>query len=260
MNLPYYRVSAFTDTFSGGNPAGVCLPGPWPDADAMQAVAKENGLAETAFCAPRKDGDWDLRWFTPVLEMDLCGHATLATAHVLWTEHGLADDPLRFHTRSGELVVRREGELMVMDFPARPARPGDGPAGLAGILGAEPVAVGLARDLLVEVADEATVRGLAPDIAGIARLEHLGVIVTARGEEVDFVSRFFAPRAGIDEDPVTGSAHCTSVPWWAAKLGRSELSARQISARGGELACRFAGERVHLGGRAVTYQRGEVVF
>ncbi|MCP4574013.1 MAG: PhzF family phenazine biosynthesis protein [bacterium] len=259
MNIPYFRVSAFTTSPYGGNPAGVCLPDAFPADEVMQAVAKENGLAETAWCVRRDDESWDLRWFTPALEIDLCGHATLATAHILWQEQSCTDEPLRFHTRSGELTVHRDGDRSVLDFPSRPAEPMDTPAGLADILGTEPVAVGHSRDLLVELADENAVRSLTPNIPAMAALDYLGIIVTACGAEADFVSRFFAPRAGIDEDPVTGSAHCTLVPWWAERLDRDEMTAHQVSTRFGDLACRLAGDRVQMGGHAVTYQRGEVV-
>jgi PhzF family phenazine biosynthesis protein len=256
--IPYYRVSAFTNSPFGGNPAGVCLPeSPLAD-EMMQAIAKENGLAETAFVFRRGDGDWDLRWFTPALEIDLCGHATLATAHVLWREVGVECEVLRFHTLSGELTVEKDGSRIVLDFPARAAAAIETPVGLADILGAEPVAVGMSRDLLVELAGEEAVLALAPDIARIAELEALGVIVTARGTSVDFVSRFFAPRAGVDEDPVTGSAHCTLVPWWAGKLGKNGMTARQVSERGGDLICELRGERVRMSGEAVTFQGGGI--
>ena len=258
--IPYYQVQAFTGDPHRGNPAGVCLLQAWSEAAWMQRIATEIGLSETAFVAPRGDGAWDLRWFTPATEVDLCGHATLATAHVLVRERGLDADRLVFHTVSGELAVTPRDGGYELDFPSRPARPVAAPAGLAEALGAEPVAVGEARDLIVELADERTVRELAPDVAAIARLEAFAVCVTARGDgdAVDFVSRFFVPKESIPEDPVTGSAHCTLVPWWAAKLGRTELVAHQVSARGGVLRCRLAGERVRMWGQAVTWLAGEL--
>lgn len=256
--IPYYQVQAFTRDPFGGNPAGVCPLTAWLPDERMQQIAREIGLSETAFLVPRPDGAWDLRWFTPAVEVDLCGHATLASAHVLWRERGLTAQQLVFHTRSGRLAVVRDEPRLVLDLPSRPAAPCSGPADLAAILGAEPVAVARGRDLLVELADERTIRELQPDIAAIARLDEFGIAVTARGRDVDFVSRFFAPREGIAEDPVTGSAHCTLAPWWAARLGRSDLVARQVSARSGELRCRVAGERVFVGGEAVTWLAGEL--
>jgi len=256
--IPYYQVQAFTTDVHGGNPAGVCPLERWLDDALMQRIATEIGLSETAFAVPRSDGEWQLRWFTPVTEVDLCGHGTLATAHVLLAERGVAAERLVFHTRSGALGVVAAGEGYELDFPARPAAPVAAPAGLEAALGAEPVAVGAARDLIVELADEETVRALEPDFAAVARLDTFAVCVTARGGEADFVSRFFVPREGIDEDPVTGSAHCTLVPWWAAKLGRDELLAHQVSARGGVLRCRLAGDRVRLRGEAVTWLAGEL--
>jgi len=258
--IPYYQIQAFTRDPHGGNPAGVCVLRNPLDAASMQAIAREIGLSETAFVVAGPDGDWQLRWFTPVSEVDLCGHATLATAHALWHERGVAADALRFRTQSGILTVTRHGPALELDFPARPARPCAAPAGLAAALGAEPVAVGSARDLVVELADAAAVRGLAPDQARLAALDAFAVCVTAPGDRpgVDFVSRFFAPREGIPEDPVTGSAHCTLVPWWSERLGRGDLVALQVSARGGELRCRLAGDRVLLRGEAVTWLAGEL--
>jgi PhzF family phenazine biosynthesis protein len=258
--LPYYQIQAFTAHPHGGNPAGVCLPGTPRPAAQMQRIAAEIGLSETAFVSPRGDGSWDLRWFTPVHEVDLCGHGTLATAHALWRERGVGGQELVFHTQSGRVRVTRHDPWLELDFPARPATGCPAPAGLDHALGATPVAVAAARDLLVELPDAATVRGLEPDQEALAALETFAVVVTAPGdaEGVDFVSRFFAPREGIGEDPVTGSAHCTLVPWWAQKLGRTALVAHQVSPRGGEIRCRLAGDRVHLRGRAVTWLAGEL--
>ena len=255
MSIPYYQVDAFTDRLFTGNPAGVCLLLDWlPDAT-LQAIAAENNLAETAFVVPR-NGYFDLRWFTPNLEMDLCGHATLAPAHVIFHHLGCRDSIVRFQTRSGLLTVTREQDLLTLDFPARPASPCPAPADLVAGLGATPVATAKARDYLAVFNNEETVRKLKPDMAALLRLDCLGIIATAPGEQCDFVSRFFAPRAGVPEDPVTGSAHCTLIPYWAERLGRTKLHARQVSPRGGELFCELRGERVGMAGRAVTYSTG----
>jgi PhzF family phenazine biosynthesis protein len=259
--VPYYQVSAFTRDYRRGNPAGVALLERWrPDAELLD-IARENDLSETAFLVPRPDGDHDLRWFTPVGEIDLCGHATLASAHVLLNERGRpGEQPVIFHSASGRLGVARDDTRLVLDFPSRPPAPRAAPPGLAKAFGVEPLEVGVSRDLLVVLPDAAAVRGLAPDLDYLAGLELTGTIVTAPGDVsgVDFVSRFFAPREGIPEDPVTGSAHCTLIPYWAAKLERETLHARQVSPRGGELWCRLAGDRVRIGGHAVTYLAGEL--
>ena len=257
MNIPIYQVDAFTHRLFGGNPAAVVLLDDWlPDA-VLQAIAAENNLAETAFVIPRPDVA-PLRWFTPAVEVDLCGHATLAAAYVLFRHRYPSAERLRFDTRSGELTVAREGEMLSMDFPSRPGRPVTISDELVAALGARPREVHLARDLLAIFASEAEVRAIRPDFAALAALDAFAVIVSAPGDEVDFVSRFFAPGAGIPEDPVTGSAHCTLIPYWAGRLGKTELTARQISARGGELACRLRGDRVLIAGRAVEYLRGEI--
>ena len=262
MSLPICVVDAFAAEKFRGNPAAVCLlPAP-ADPVWMQQVAAEMNLSETAFVAPRADG-WGLRWFTPTVEVALCGHATLASAHALWGSGRLAEGlPARFHTmESGELVCTRRDRWIEMDFPSCPATPADLPAGLDEALGTVPVHVGRSRyDYLCELPDEAAVRALRPDLAALARLPARGVIVTARGGgEHDFVSRFFAPSVGVPEDPVTGSAHCTLAPWWAAKLGRTEMRGWQASARGGEVRVRVAGDRVFLAGRAVTVWNGELL-
>jgi len=262
MSMPIYQVDAFTDKPFAGNPAGVCLLGEErPDAW-LQAVAREMNLSETAFLQPEGDG-YRLRWFTPAVEVALCGHATLASAHVLWTEGRAGrDEPLRFHTRSGLLGARLEGNWIELDFPARPERPIDPPPGLAEALGVSPVYVGLnVDDLLVLVAKAATVRHLQPDIPALARLEARGIVVTAPGDEagIDFVSRFFAPAVGVPEDPVTGSAHCCLGPFWRARLGRDELVGYQASARGGVVKVKVCGDRVKLLGQAVTVLRGELL-
>jgi PhzF family phenazine biosynthesis protein len=257
VKLAMYQVDAFTDHRFGGNPAAVVLlRSELPDAT-LQAIAAENNLSETAFVIPAED-HYRLRWFTPCLEIDLCGHATLGTAHVLFSIGAARGDSVRFETASGRLTVTREGDLLCMDFPARPAQPVDCPVGLAEALGERPAEVLDARDLMAVLDDEEQVAGLAPDIAGIAALEAFAVMVTAPGREVDFVSRFFAPKAGIPEDPVTGSAHCTLVPYWSARLDKKELHARQLSARGGELFCENRGERVILRGRVADYFSGQI--
>jgi len=229
----------------------------------MQHVAAEMNLAETAFLLPRDDG-YSLRWFTPAVEVDLCGHATLASAHALWQEGLLAaGETARFHTRSGLLTATREGDLIELDFPATPNQPNDAAPGLLDALGiANPRYVGKNKfDYLIEVDSEEELRGLSPDHGRLRKIPVRGVIVTTRGAngKYDFVSRFFAPGSGIDEDPVTGSAHCALAPYWAAKLGKNDFSAYQASPRGGELRVRLAGDRVKLAGRAITVLRGELV-
>ena len=267
MSWPLYQVDAFTAEPFAGNPAAVCLLQGGEDASWMQAVAAEMHLSETAFLRPAGPGAYALRWFTPTVEVELCGHATLASAHVLWTE-GLAGDgqPVRFDTASGPLTARPGGDATIwLDFPATPAAAVDPPPGLLDALGGGPAGfVGLGRfDYLVELAGEAAVRGLAPDVRGLEGLGTRGVIVTAAAQAGgagghDFVSRYFAPAAGIDEDPVTGSAHCTLGPFWAERLGRPELTGYQASRRGGLVQVRPRGDRVLLGGRAVTVLRGQL--
>ena len=263
MTQPIVQVDAFTDQPFAGNPAAVCLlAGPARD-DWMQRVAGEMNLSETAFLYPQSDG-FNLRWFTPTVEVDLCGHATLASAHVL-REGGRVgpDDVVRFHTRSGLLTARYDGDWIELDFPADPARPIDPPPGLLEALGVgSPRYVGRSgTDILVEVESEAALRAVTPDLRRLREIAARGVIVTARpaSSACDFVSRFFAPAVGIDEDPVTGSAHCCLGPYWADRLGRDDLVGFQASARGGTVRVRRAGARVRLGGQAVTVLRGELV-
>jgi len=259
---PFTQVNAFADRPFAGNPAGVyLLPAP-RDTDWMQMVAREMNLAETAFLL--RDGQvFGLRWFTPTVEVDLCGHATLASAHALWEAgHLRPDETARFETRSGRLTASRRDGLIWLDFPSTPPTPAAAPDELRDGLGAPLGFVGQTRfDYLIEVESEAIVRRLAPDLGQLARLPVRGVIVTARssGAEQDFVSRFFAPAAGVPEDPVTGSAHCALAPYWSAKLGRAELLGYQASARGGFVRVRLAGDRVLLGGHAVTVMRGELL-
>jgi PhzF family phenazine biosynthesis protein len=266
VGIPIYQADAFTEVPFRGNPAAVCIltkPGSEAcDAAWMQNVAREMNLSETAFLHRQEDG-FSLRWFTPALEVELCGHATLASAHVLY-ETGLlaADEQARFHTLSGLLTAERSGREIELDFPATPPQAVSAPQGLIEALGVEPKYVGASSfDYLVEVASEDVVRGLKPDFAPLKALASRGVMVTstASTEGYDFVSRFFAPGAGIDEDPVTGSAHCCLGPFWHERLGKDEMLAYQASARGGVVRVWVQGERVRLGGRAVTVLRGELV-
>lgn len=264
MGLGLVQVDAFTDRPFAGNPAAVCvLPAP-RDERWMQDVAREMNLSETAFLHPADDG-YALRWFTPAVEVALCGHATLASAHVLWTDgHLAAGRAARFHTKSGLLTAERRGDWIELDLPATRPTEAPAPAGLVAALGltTAPRWVGRSRfDYLVEVDSEETVRALAPDLNALVRVETRGVTVTSRaaGGSFDFVSRFFAPRAGVPEDPVTGSAHCALAPFWSERLGRPELTAYQASARGGVVRTRVAGDRVVLAGQAVTVLRGELV-
>ncbi|MBV9108658.1 MAG: PhzF family phenazine biosynthesis protein [Gemmatimonadetes bacterium] len=262
MPQPIIQVDAFADRPFSGNPAAVCVMDGPRDEAWMKNVAMEMNLSETAFLHPQ-DGGNSLRWFTPAVEVALCGHATLASAHVLWETGALAaGDEARFHTKSGLLTCRRDGEWIWMDFPAKPEEPAGTVAGLAEALGVTPVYVGRSHfDVIVEVASEGEVRAVEPDIRALRAVQARGVIVTAKGsgDGYDFISRFFAPNAGVDEDPVTGSAHCVLAPYWAKKLGRDELTGYQASRRGGTVRVRAAGDRVHLGGRAVTILRGELV-
>ncbi|HWB82636.1 MAG TPA: PhzF family phenazine biosynthesis protein [Bryobacteraceae bacterium] len=260
MGIRIVQVDAFTNRPFAGNPAGVCIleapaPEPW-----MQAVAREMNLAETAFLMPREDG-YGLRWFTPTVEVALCGHATLASAHVLWEERRLPDaKQARFHSRSGLLLADRRGDWIELDFPAKLVSRSEAPPELLAALGVTAAFIGRNEfDYLVEVDSEETVRALAPDFTALRKLPVRGVMVTARGNaDFDFVSRFFAPGSGIDEDPVTGSAHCALGPYWAERLGKKEFAAYQASPRGGILRVRVKDDRVLLGGQAVTILRCEL--
>jgi predicted PhzF superfamily epimerase YddE/YHI9 len=260
MRLPLYQVDAFTDSVFSGNPAAVCPLSAWlPDAT-MQAIAAENNLAETAFFVP-EGGDYTLRWFTPTVEVDLCGHATLAAGLVVFQFMEPQRHSVRFRTmKAGALTVGKRGELLEMDFPARPASPVKPPPDLLAALGGEPREVLRARDYLVVYDSAADVRALAPDLAALGEVDCWAAIVTAPGADgIDFVSRFFAPKQGIPEDPVTGSSHCTLVPYWARRLGKNTLEARQISRRGGALSCALDGERVSIAGRAALYLEGQIL-
>lgn len=263
MSTRLVIVDAFTSEPFSGNPAAVALLDRWPAGDgALQALAMEMNLSETAYPVLRADGDWDLRWFTPLTEVDLCGHATLASAHVLFTSGLATGDRITFHTRSGPLVCRRaeRGAGIVMDFPNAAAEPCDPVDGLAEALGVAVVAQARSFDLLAEVDSPATVAALRPDLTALARIDTRAVIVTAAGDvdggPADFVSRVFGPRVGVPEDPVTGSAHCITGPWWAERLGRTSLRAHQVSARGGRLGVEVGPERVELTGEAVIVVEG----
>jgi PhzF family phenazine biosynthesis protein len=262
MGYPITQVDAFTAAPFAGNPAAVCLLPEPRDAQWMQQVAQEMNLSETAFLLRRPDG-FDLRWFTPAIEVELCGHATLASAHVLWEEGHLAPEvPAQFHTRSGLLTAERHGDWIELNFPATPEEPVTPPAGLEQALGVTPVYVGRYRvGLLVQVASEAEVRAMQPDFTALKALPARGIIVTSRATspEFDFVSRYFAPQAGINEDPVTGSAHCCLGPFWAQHLPQETFMAYQASARGGVVRVRLHGDRVYLSGQAVTVLRGELL-
>ena len=262
MRQKLFVVDAFTDRAFAGNPAAVCvLAGPRDDGW-RQDVAREMNLSETAFLEKRDDGSYTLRWFTPAVEVDLCGHATLASAHILWETGELASgETARFHTRSNLLSAVKRGDWIEMDFPAEREKPSAVPAELVEALGVKPLYAGRNRfDYLIEVGDEQIVRNLSPDMTRLKKVDMRGVIVTSRSLSagVDFVSRFFAPAVGVDEDPVTGSAHCCLGPYWGAKLGKTSLSALQVSARGGVLRVGLKGERVLIGGQAVTVLRAEL--
>ncbi|MFN8464224.1 MAG: PhzF family phenazine biosynthesis protein [Caldilineaceae bacterium] len=255
MRIPIYQIDAFTDTQFQGNPAAVCPLDNWIEDDLMQKIAAENNLSETAFFV-KQPGGYALRWFTPKNEVDLCGHATLASAYVIFTY--LAPDlaAIQFHTLSGVLEVTREGGLLAMIFPARPGVRCDAPEALLKGLGKPPLAVFKSRDYMAVYASEQDVLDLQPEMDELKKLDALGVIATARGNSVDFVSRFFAPNAGVPEDPVTGSAHSTLIPFWSEQLDKTDLLARQVSTRGGTLYCTNLGATVKMRGAAAPYLEG----
>lgn len=257
MKLDIFQVDAFTSELFRGNPAAVVPLDKWLPAEVMQSIALENNLSETAFFVATDDG-YDLRWFTPTFEIDLCGHATLASAHVLFSELGIADEILRFQSKSGLLTVTRDGERLVLDFPVRPAVAAEAPKGLFEAIGLEPKDVLRSRDYMLVYETEDEIRNISPDFSALAKIHTHAVIVTAQGDKSDFVSRFFAPEVGINEDPVTGSSHSNLIPYWAEKLGKTKMFARQLSSRGGELYCELAGDRVKIGGDAVLYMKGEI--
>ena len=258
MRIPIYQIDAFTDRLFHGNPAAVCPLERWMPDDVMQKIAAENNLAETAFFVPAGDG-YHLRWFTPKVEVDLCGHATLASAYVVARILTPGTRTIRFDSKSGPLHVSVDSEVIRLDFPIDPPRSVALPAGLEQALGLKPQEVLASRiKYLLVLGTESEVRQVTPNMDALIKLDQSGVIVTAPGADCDFVSRFFAPRLGVPEDPVTGSAHCVLTPYWAKKFGKAKLHARQLSARGGELFCEARGERVWIAGKAVKYLEGFV--
>ncbi len=260
MDIPIYQIDAFSDQLFSGNPAAVCPLQAWLPDDKLQAIAAENNLSETAFFVPlnNTENTYQLRWFTPATEVDLCGHATLASAYVLFELLGIKADRICFHSRSGPLYVMKTPRGLTMDFPAAPLTAVAIPEHIEQGLGQTPIAAFAATDLMLVFASEQQIIDLAPDFRWLAQLPYRGIIATAPGTECDFVSRFFAPACGIDEDPVTGSAHCALTPYWAAQLGKQQLSARQLSRRGGSLLCELAENRVLLSGTAVCYLSGHI--
>lgn len=262
MDLTLYQVDAFASRVFTGNPAAIVPLEEWLPDGVMQSIALENNLAETAFFV-KQGGRYGLRWFTPEQEIDLCGHATLASAYVIFETLEPGRAHVAFDSRSGELTVtKEEGGLLALDFPSRPPQRVEPCAGLLEALGGRPREVWASRDYMVTYESAGEVRALKPNMLGLCGLDRFAVIVTAPGETVgvDFVSRFFAPEAGVPEDPVTGSAHCTLIPYWAGRLGKMKLAARQVSPRGGELECELKGERVRIAGRAVPYLRGTITL
>jgi PhzF family phenazine biosynthesis protein len=257
--IPIYQIDAFSNAVFGGNPAAVCPLERWLPDTTLQAIAAENNLAETAFFV-KNDSGFHLRWFTPAVEVDLCGHATLASAYVLFEFLGERSNEIHFDTKSGRLGVSRDGNLLTLNFPARPAESVEASPNLIKSLGREPQAVFAARDYLIVYDSEEAVRSLNPDMEGLKQIDRFAVIVTAPGTDYDFVSRFFAPGKGVPEDPVTGSAHCTLIPYWAKRLNKTKLQARQVSKRGGELFCELDGDRVRISGRAALFLKGEILL
>jgi PhzF family phenazine biosynthesis protein len=259
MRIPIYQVDAFTDKLFAGNPAAVCPLDKWPDSAVMQKIAAENNLSETAFFVKEADRT-HIRWMTPTNEVDLCGHATLASAFVIFHHLEKSLDKIVFRSRSGELIVTREGDLISLNFPANKPAPQTSPGTLLEVFPIAPQEVLFNRTFLLVFRSEAEVRSMKPDIKKLMEVPTFGAIITARGESVDFVSRFFVPQAGIAEDPVTGYAHTLLIPFWAEKLHKKKLHALQVSQRGGELFCEFLKERVKISGRAVLYLEGSIVI
>ena len=257
MRIPIYQIDAFTGTVFSGNTAAVCLLETWPKDTLLQSIAAENNLSETAFLVGRENR-YALRWFTPLIEVDLCGHATLASAFVVFMHLAPTLDEIVFDTRSGELKVHRQDDLFSMDFPSLPATPCPCPDHLLQGLGRQPRAVLRSTKYLALFDTEDEIRALKPEMDVLKRLDLMGVIVTAPGSDTDFVSRVFAPKVGIPEDPVTGAAHCVLTPYWAARLDKNKLYARQVSARGGELFCELRNHWVILAGRAIQFLQGEI--
>lgn len=258
MNLTIYQVDAFSKEVFKGNPAAVCPLREWLPAETMQSIASENNLSETAFFVHRGDR-FDIRWFTPSFEIELCGHATLASAFVIFEILQAEDETVRFRSHlSGDLSVEKQGGIYVLDFPSRPPQTAEALPGLIKAIGREPKEVLRARDFFLVYGSESEVLAIEPNFSELLRVPTHGVIVTAPGDDCDFVSRFFAPEVGVFEDPVTGSSHCNLIPYWAERLGKNILFARQVSARGGELFCELHGDRVKIGGHAAMYLKGEI--
>lgn len=256
--MKIYQVDAFSEKVFSGNPAAIVPLDDWLDDEMMQQIAAENNLAETAFFVQDADRIYQIRWFTPQTEVDLCGHATLASAHVLYHHTEFDGDKVIFHSKSGELTVEKKGDFYWMNFPSNPPSPIPVPKILPEAIGTIPIYTGVNTDLLVLLQDEESVHNLKPNFSLLERMEVRGIIVTAPGSDCDFVSRFFAPAVGIPEDPVTGSAHTVLTPFWSKRLGKSTLKARQISKRGGDLTCVEKGDRVEIGGNATTYMIGNI--
>lgn len=257
MKIPFYQIDAFTNKVFGGNPAAICPLESWLPDETMKAIAAENNLAETAFFV-KKERDFELRWFTPEMEVDLCGHATLASGHVLFNHLDFKPNQINFHTKSGVLKVTQQNDLLTLNFPSRKPEVVETPQQLIDGLGKRPVEVLKSRDYFAVFPSEQEVLSIQPDFGILEQLDCLGIIITAAGQTSDFVSRFFAPGAGIPEDPVTGSAHCSLVPYWSEKLNKKDLHARQLSKRGGELFCQDLGDRVAIAGKAVTFATGTI--
>lgn len=258
MNLTIYQVDAFTKEVFKGNPAAVCPLENWLQTDLMQKIALENNLSETAFFV--KNGDvYEIRWFTPTFEIDLCGHATLASAFVIFEVLKLEENVINFHShKSGKLSVEKNGDVLTLDFPSRPVQKAEAPKGLIEAIGKTPKEIFKTRDYFLVYENEQEILEITPNFSKLLEIDAHGFIVTAKGENSDFVSRFFAPEVGVFEDPVTGSSHCNLIPFWAERLGKNELFGKQISARGGELFCELRDDRVKIGGNAVLYLKGEI--
>ena len=257
MKIPYFQIDAFTSHLFSGNPAGVCLLDKWIADATLQAIAAENNLSETAFLVP-SEKDYEIRWFTPEVEVDLCGHATLASAYVIFNYVDPTCEQVCFESKSGLLKVKQGNGMVSMDFPSYVPVPCSAPDGLIDGMRMAPQEVLSSRDYLMVYDSEEKIKSLQPDMDKLKGLDSLGIIVTAPGADCDFVSRFFAPGVGIPEDPVTGSAHCTLIPYWATKTGKTTFHARQLSKRGGELFCELLGDRVAIAGSAVTYLEGTI--
>ena len=261
MRLPIFQVNAFTDTIFGGNSAAVCELTQWLPDNVMQKIAEENRVAETAFFLASDDG-YEIRWFTPELEIDLCGHATLATAHVITRHLQPSLNCVKFYSKSGKLTVSADNDLLTLDFPSRKPEPCSAPQIIIDAIQAEPIEVLKSRDYVLVFDDEDQIKRIKPDLALLNQIDIGigGIVVTAKGNTVDFVSRFFTPQASITEDPVTGSAHCSLIPYWSEKLQKESMNALQLSSRGGKLFCRNLGERVLISGKAITYLEGYITI